>query len=208
MSEANYQLCARSVAFNEVIHQTQYTNGKGESFPIETGFAALLEACDETRKQLGSIYLIGNGGSAAVASHALTDFVNVGRMRAFVLHDSALLTCMANDFGYDQAFKRVVNTVFKKHDLLIAISSSGKSINICNAAKIARTLGGCVVTLSGFASDNPLRQLGDLNYWLDSKDYGLVEIGHLFLLHNLADRMGQWLGRQDSLQHAVAASDA
>ena len=54
---------------------------------------------------------------------------------------------------------------------------------------MANTLAGTVITFSGFNQDNFLRKLGDLNFWLDSKDYGLVEIGHLFLLHNLADRI-------------------
>ena len=78
----------------------------------------------------------------------------------------------------------------KPGDALVAISSSGKSPNICNAAAQVRGSGGTVITLSGFASDNPLRRLGDINIWLDSTDYGFVEIGHQFVLHNVADRFG------------------
>ena len=96
---------------------------------------------------------------------------------------------MANDFGYESAYKLILKSVFKKGDMLIAISSSGQSPNIHQAVEMARELGGTVVTMSGFKSDNKLKQMGYLNYWLDSKDYGLVEIGHLFLLHNIADRI-------------------
>jgi len=73
--------------------------------------------------------------------------------------------------------------------MLISISSSGKSKNIRNAAAKMRELGGTVITLSGFDQNNPLRQLGDVNVWLDSHDYGFVEIGHQFVLHNMADRL-------------------
>jgi D-sedoheptulose 7-phosphate isomerase len=79
--------------------------------------------------------------------------------------------------------------VAAREDALIAISSSGQSANIRNAAAEMRRLGGKVVTLSGFKGDNPLRALGDFNIWLDSTDYGMVEIGHQFVLHNLADRI-------------------
>lgn len=72
--------------------------------------------------------------------------------------------------------------------MLIAISSSGNSENIRNAATLMTNCGGTVITLSGFAVDNPLRSLGDINIWLDSRDYGLVEIGHQFILHNMSDR--------------------
>jgi D-sedoheptulose 7-phosphate isomerase len=77
----------------------------------------------------------------------------------------------------------------KPGDLVFAISSSGKSMNIRNAALHAAAGGGQVVTLSGFAGDNPLRSMGSINFWLDSSDYGMVEIGHQFILHNISDRL-------------------
>jgi D-sedoheptulose 7-phosphate isomerase len=124
-----------------------------------------------------------------VASHAVTDFLNVAKLRATTLHEPSLLTCMSNDFGYEVAFARVLATLASPGDALVAISSSGQSANIRNAAAEMRKLGGQVVTLSGFKRDNPLRALGDVNFWLDSTDYGMVEIGHQFLLHNIADRI-------------------
>lgn len=204
MSTQHYQLSLRSEAFNSVMQETLLTNAHGEKSDLENGINQLIARCEQSRKQGSTIYLVGNGGSAAVASHAVTDFVNVARLRAFVLHESALITCMANDFGYDQAFKRIINTVFCKNDLLIAISSSGKSANICNAAKMAKSLGGTVVTLTGFNEENPLRKLGDINFWLNSTDYGFVEIGHLFLLHNIADRSAQLLQQHHDVS-ALAA---
>lgn len=205
MTEINYGLLPRSSAFDHMMQNTRYTNWQGEALAVEQGFDASVEWLTQNREDAAAIYLVGNGGSAAVASHTITDFVNVCRLRAFTLHDSALITCMANDFGYDQAFKRIIQTVFKKGDILIAISSSGKSANICNAASMAKSLGNKVITLSGFHHDNPLRKLGDINFWLDSSDYGLVEIGHLFLLHNLADRIQAALKRDNASNPLLSA---
>ncbi|MFO1436513.1 MAG: phosphoheptose isomerase, partial [Gammaproteobacteria bacterium] len=64
-----------------------------------------------------------------------------------------------------------------------------RSPNICNAVKTVKDAGGRVATLSGFNGANPLRALGDINFWLDASDYGMVEIGHQFVLHNISDRM-------------------
>ena len=133
---------------------------------------------------------MGNGGSAAVASHALVDFINVAKIHTQVLHESSLITCMANDYGYENAYSRVLSTFMKSGDILIAISSSGKSVNICNAAKEAKKVGAKVITFTGFNEDNSLRRLGDINFWLNSNDYGYVEVGHQFILHNISDRFG------------------
>ena len=139
-------------------------------------------------KKGNKILLAGNGGSAAIASHSVTDFLNVAKISAHTINDAAVLTCMANDYGYEDAFSRVLNTTIKKEDLLIAISSSGNSKNIINSVKTAKKLGAKVVTLSGFSSKNNLRVLGDVNIWSNSKDYGMVEVAHQFILHNLSDR--------------------
>ncbi len=96
---------------------------------------------------------------------------------------------MSNDFGYEVAFARILASVASRSDVLFAISSSGQSMNICNAAVEMRKLGGKVVTLSGFKRDNPLRSVGDMNMWLDSSDYGMVEIRHQFVLHYLSERI-------------------
>jgi D-sedoheptulose 7-phosphate isomerase len=142
------------------------------------------------RSDKNTLYIMGNGGSAAVASHAQVDFVNVAKINAQVLHESSLITCMANDFGYEQAYSRVLAQFIKTGDVLIAISSSGQSKNIGNAAQVAKERGVQVVTFTGFNAQNPLRQLGDFNFWLDSNDYGYVEVGHQSILHNLSDRFG------------------
>ena len=135
------------------------------------------------------LYIIGNGGSAAIASHALTDFVNSSKLAAQVLHESALITCMSNDYGYENAYANILNIQMNSNDILIAISSSGRSLNIRNAVTVAIKKKAKVLTFSGFSPDNPLRKMGEINFWINSQDYGYVEIGHQFLLHNLSERI-------------------
>lgn len=199
MSELSFALAVRSKTFDDIISNTIFTNQRGQQLDIEVAYLELINLLSKHRDSNAIVYLIGNGGSAAVVNHILTDFVNVCKFRATTLHDPALITCMSNDYGYEHAFEEALKTVFRKEDVLIAISSSGKSANICNAVKTAKNLGGTVITLSGFKSDNPLRTLGDYNFWLDSGDYGFVEIGHLFLLHNLADRIGYIMKEEKAL---------
>ena len=179
----------RASEFEAIITATQVTDVAGNGLDAEASILQMLDLLRDLRRRRGSLYLVGNGGSAGVASHSVTDFLNVAQLRATTLHDSSLITCMANDYGYENAFARILSTLAQPGDALIAISSSGKSPNICKATDKMRELGGTTITLSGFAPDNPLRALGNFNIWLDACDYGMVEIGHQFVLHNLADRL-------------------
>lgn len=178
----------RASEFAAVLAAAVATNRVAQK-PTESMVREVTDLLVRLRDRKGRLYVVGNGGSAGVASHAVTDFLNVGRLRATTLHDPALLTCMSNDYGYEVAFANVLKVMAEPDDVLIAISSSGKSMNIRNAAEAMRALGGTCITLSGFESSNPLRSMGDFNFWLDSKDYGMVEIGHQFILHNIADRL-------------------
>ena len=179
----------RGAQLQAVLAATQVTDREGVARDAEAALSQLVRSLEELRARGSRLYVVGNGGSAGVASHAATDFLNVGKLRASTLHDPSLLTCMSNDYGYEAAFARILGTLVAPGDMLIAISSSGQSANIRNAAAEMRKLRGIVVTLSGFKPGNPLRTLGDTNFWLDSGDYGMVEIGHQFILHNIADRL-------------------
>jgi D-sedoheptulose 7-phosphate isomerase len=133
------------------------------------------------------LIFIGNGGSAAIASHMATDYSKNGGIRALALNDSSMLTCLGNDLGYDRVFAQQIELHARRGDLLIAISSSGRSPNILSAVDAAATAGCGVITLSGFDPDNPLRQKGDINFYLASDRYGFVEIGHLTICHAILD---------------------
>ena len=181
-------LTLRTHKFAEVIDRCEITGMNGNRFELEAGLNEIMRVLEQARNNRANVYVIGNGGSAAIAAHMVNDLVNVAHIRAATLHDSSLLTCMANDYGYENAYANVLARMALPGDVLIAISSSGKSMNIRNAAAQVWGKGGTVITLSGFAADNPLRGLGDLNIWLDSGDYGMVEVGHQFVLHNISDR--------------------
>lgn len=188
MKSFSLNVCAAQ--FMAVLGRCEITEKNGAALGVEPGMTAAMQMLTQVRTSNDSVYVIGNGGSAGVASHAVNDLVNVAKLRAFTLHDPSLLTCMTNDYGYENAFARILAQIAKPKDVLIAISSSGNSSNIRNAAVQATDSGMSVITLSGFAGENPLRSLGDINVWLDSRDYGLVEIGHQFILHNMSDRFG------------------
>lgn len=134
-----------------------------------------------------AIYLIGNGGSATVAQHIAVDLVKKG-YRAQALTDPAVMSMFANDEGWDNVFASQVRTVIVPDDVLIAISSSGMSENILAAAGEARVaLRANVITLSGFNPNNSLRKRGQVNYYVPSSNYGVVEITHLAILHSIVN---------------------
>jgi D-sedoheptulose 7-phosphate isomerase len=179
----------RAAALSDLLSRCVATGAGNSAFGLEAAVSAACDRLVEARAGGRKVYLVGNGGSAGVASHAATDFFNAAKLRALTLHESSMMTCMANDFGYENAFARMLSQLVEPGDLVVTISSSGKSMNIRNAARQAAKSGGQVITLSGFAGDNPLRSMGGINFWLDSTDYGMVEIGHQFILHNLSDRI-------------------
>lgn len=174
--------------FTEVLKNCVVTNAEGKVEVLEKSLTAIVDMLNVLRTNNSDLYIIGNGGSASVASHAVIDFINVGKIRAHVMHGSSVITCMANDYGFENCYSQQIPVFLDSKSILIAISSSGKSKNICNAVQAAKSAGSLVITFSGFSEKNPLRSLGQFNFYLDSSDYGIVEIGHQFILHNVADR--------------------
>jgi len=151
-----------------------------------------------TSSQNGIIYVIGNGGSAGIASHFSTDLMKALQIPSQTLFDSNLMTCLSNDWGYENVFSYPLEKLLKPNDLLVAISSSGQSSNILGAVKKALSKNVSVITLSGFLETNFLRKMGHLNFWINRSDYGLVETSHFFLLHTIIDL---W-NKKPSLEYA------
>jgi D-sedoheptulose 7-phosphate isomerase len=147
---------------------------------------------------------VGNGASAAIASHQAVDYWKTGGMRALAFNDPALLTCISNDFGYPQVFEKPIEMFADEGDVLMAVSSSGRSENIVRAARAARQKGCRVITMSGFDRENPLGRLGDLNFYVASKSYGHVEVTHLSLSHCLLDTIVAIHGRLSAIGGADA----
>ncbi len=150
-------------------------------------FRATREIWRETRAAGGRVVFIGNGGSAAIASHLANDLSKAGGVPALCFNDASLITCLANDYGFENWIAHALLLNCRPSDSLVAISSSGRSANILNAVAAARRLEMKVVTLSGMEADNPLRCLGDVNLWLDSKAYNIIESAHQFWLMMVLD---------------------
>lgn len=138
-------------------------------------------------KSTKRIFFLGNGGSNSISSHMMEDFGKIGGFQTYAFSDAALITCYANDYGYENAMAEWLKLHFKSDDLLIATSSSGESKNIVNAANVAREKGGRIITLTGFGEGNTLRKMGDVNFYLNARNYGMVECFHQVILHVILD---------------------
>jgi D-sedoheptulose 7-phosphate isomerase len=133
------------------------------------------------------VIIAGNGGSAAMASHVAVDFTKQGGIRAINFNEADLITCFANDYGFENWVAKAIEFYCDKGDMVILISSSGSSTNMINAAQTAKKLGISVITFTGFNSNNPLKKEGELNFWLDSKAYNIIENTHQIWLLMVCD---------------------
>ncbi len=177
----------RTTSLFHLINKTLVTDREGKIVDLEHSLTKLVHILVRMREKKGSLFIIGNGGSAGIASHFSIDLLNVMKISAHTLYDSNQLTCLSNDYGYENSFSKPLSVHLQEGDGVVAISSSGKSPNIVQAASLAKEKGAFLCTLSGFSENNPLRSLGDYNLWLDAEDYGLVEMGHFCLLHTIID---------------------
>ena len=145
---------------------------------------ALVSAHSKGNKGL----IFGNGGSAAIASHFSVDLTKNASVRCLNFNESDLITCFSNDYGFENWIAKAVEFYGDQGDVLIVISSSGKSKNMINATTAARAKKfSKIVTLSGFEENNPLRISGDINLWVNSKAYNFVENLHQIWLLALVD---------------------
>jgi D-sedoheptulose 7-phosphate isomerase len=174
-------------SFFKIIRNTAISDKKNQIMKIDTAIDNIVSECIRIKTEKKNIYLIGNGGSNGIASHTSVDFINSCKIKAFPLTDASNLTCFANDFGYESVFSKPLQILIEKDDILIAISSSGNSKNILNAVEIAKAKETVIITLSGFNENNKLRSMGNYNIWVNSQEYGKVEIAHAFWLHLITD---------------------
>lgn len=170
----------------------------GAAIRLGDATAKFLETAERTKRERTRIFFVGNGGSAGICSHMATDWLKNGGFASTALNDGATLTCLGNDLGYEHVFGKQLEMHGRAGDLLVAISSSGNSPNILRAVEAARAAKMDVITLSGFAKDNKLRRLGDLNFYVPDGRYGFVEISHLSICHAVLDiSMGMRLAEKE-----------
>ena len=139
------------------------------------------------KKNKKKVILVGNGGSAAMASHVSVDLTKICKIRAVNFNEADLITCFSNDYGYENWVQKALSFYADKGDLLICISSSGESKNIINGAMFAKKIGCKVITLTGFDEKNKVRKIGHVNLWLNSKNYNLIEMTHHIWLLSIVD---------------------
>lgn len=173
--------------FLSLIDAVKVTGGRRKILDFHRGIETACNIVQKHSRQGGKIFFIGNGGSAAIASHMAIDFWKSGSIPALAFTDNSLLTCISNDFGYENVFAKPLEFFANKNDILFAISSSGKSKNILRGVEVMSAKGGSIITLSGFKNDNPLSSMGICNFYVPSHEYGLVEVIHQYICHFILD---------------------
>ena len=163
---------------------------------LETGeqgreLARVLAAVGDCLRSGGTLYIAGNGGSAADADHLAAEFVGRctrehGPLPALALMaSSATVTALANDYGYEQVFARQIRAFVRSTDVVLLLSTSGRSANVVAAARAARERGATVVAFVGQA-DSPLSEAADIAVHVPSRSTQRIQEVHKLWGHTLA----------------------
>ena len=158
-------------------------DSQGNDLDADEAFSRLTELTLRMHSENATIYYFGNGASASMASHFSADMAKTGGVKTMVFTDLSLLTAVANDISYEDVYAEPLKWYMKKKDMVVAISSSGNSPNIVRAVVQAKKLGGTVITMSAMNEDNAIRKLGDLNFYVPARTYGIAETAHAAILH-------------------------
>ena len=175
-------------AFTAALAALEVTNREGIRLDPEEAFSNLCERIGALRQSRHKQFMCGNGASATMSNHMALDWSKNAGVKTMSFSDSAMLTALGNDIGYEEVFSAPLRWYAEAGDQLVTISSSGNSPNILRALETARELGLSIVTLSGLRPDNSSRTLGDLNFYVPAKTYGIVESVHQLLLQLCLDR--------------------
>ncbi|MFO1021537.1 MAG: SIS domain-containing protein [Planctomycetales bacterium] len=158
-----------------------------EKADLQSALARTVELLKAVQSANGTQFFLGNGASAAFAEHMALDWTKNGGVRSLNPSSAVLLTALANDISYQDSFALFLERYARKGDLVVTISSSGNSENVIRAIAQARKMDCNVVTLSGLKPDNTSRKLGDVNFYVPARTYGIVECAHQVLLHMFID---------------------
>ena len=174
---------------NKVFSEIEATDDKERAIIPDKAIEKVVSLVLAQKRVGNKAIVIGNGGSAAIASHTAIDLLKNAKVPAIAFNDSSLLTCLSNDLGYEYVFQKPIEMLSGRGDVLFSISSSGKSKNIENATREAKKSGCLVITMSGFNRQNPLRKLGRINFYVPSSSYGHVELAHAAICHCITDKI-------------------
>jgi D-sedoheptulose 7-phosphate isomerase len=189
MSKIAKKLIAKTIE----AHEKLLTNFRKSGVEV---IVAAAEAIIQALKKDKTVYLCGNGGSAADAQHIAGEFV--GRFKrerkalaAVALStDTSILTSIANDYSYEDVFARQVEALVTEGDILWAFSTSGSSPNIIKAARLAGQKGACVLAFTG-KSNSKLEQIADICFCADSESTARSQEMHQLAYHIICDLVEQ-----------------
>jgi len=176
------------------------------STEVNTQLIALKDLILSSQVLDKKMIIAGNGGSAAIASHCAIDFTKAAGIRCVNFNEPSLITCFANDYGYEHWLKKALEFYADEGDLVVLISSSGRSMNMVLAADYAVQRGLSLVTLTGFSASNPLRARGDVNFWLKSRSYNIIETFHQLWLLSVCDLIAETTRRHTLRKPATSHS--
>ena len=171
------------VQLTQCLDELVVSDKEGQFMNNEEGLHRWCSMTDHLQKINNTMYFVGNGASAMMASHMAADASKNGGFRAMAFNDQALMTAVSNDINYEQSFAVPLKRFANSGDVLVTISSSGNSPNVIAAIEAAMELKMQVITLSGMKQDNKSRQIGDLNFYVPAETYGLAECSHQSILH-------------------------
>ncbi|KKL49838.1 hypothetical protein LCGC14_2311490, partial [marine sediment metagenome] len=155
--------------------------------PFNEGVEWTVKTLSDVRADKKKVMLVGNGAEASIASHIALDLWKLRGIRAVTFSDAAQLTALANDCGAEFAFSIPIKIFGDAGDVVFALSCSGESSNVLQAAAAARKAGYPLVTLTGCEPMNALRKLGDVNFYVPDEMYGVVESAHALIMHCVLD---------------------
>lgn len=173
----------------DILDKIEIGNRQKQIFEYYDGLNEILKILKKCKKGKNALYICGNGGSAGIAQHMTGDFLKNGGFRTYSLYGLSTITCISNDLSYEYVFSKQLELLALQDDVLIAISSSGESENIYKAINVMKGLGGKVITFTGFQADNRIRTMGDVNVYVPSNSYGIVESIHNLILQELVDEI-------------------
>ena len=164
--------------------ETIVTRRDGTAVPQSEGMEEWVQLSKTVRDDKnGLLWFVGNGASATISEHMSLDAMKAGRFKTGSCSETSYLTAICNDISADDLFAFKLDRQFSSDDMLITTSSSGNSPNVIRGIEVCRAKGGIIVTLSAMQPGNKSRTLGDLNFYVPAKTYGLAEVCHGGLMH-------------------------
>ena len=146
---------------------------------LEKNLLSFEELAVKTKENDSKIIFAGNGASASISSHGAVDFSK----------QANLITCLSNDYGYENWVSEAIKLYANTGDLIVLISVSGESENLIKAAELSKEIGLTTITFTGRSKNNSLSKLGDISFWVDSHAYNIVECIHMIWITSVIDKL-------------------